>query len=176
MAQERKYAVSEMEADCGGAIIRGAQASFVAPPTLDYREKRVKQFQRALRILKLQPYAHPSQLNETVSAHGGEGDQEPRTGDTIVDVKQEEKRKGNAFVQIDIVFGLSLTPSSSREDGVASAHDARQDRIRLVSLIASMALLWSLTTGIQAVTLRLQLFLTGLLTFSLREIVAFSCC
>lgn len=67
-ARIRTYGISEMEADCGYASIEGAQSSFIMLPNTATKERRVKQFNRALRVLQLTPYIHPGQLDETISA------------------------------------------------------------------------------------------------------------
>ena len=99
-SEEREYAASDMEVECGGALVRGAIASFVTPPVLDNKEKRVKQFQRALRMLKLQPYAHSSQLNDTVSAQAddnadNETSESEEEGDTV---ESEGNEKSKVYI------------------------------------------------------------------------------
>lgn len=83
MTGETYYPLSEMEGEGGFLDIRGSQSYFVEPPTVHDRDKIVKQFQRALRVLKLKPYVHLSQLKAKVSAtvlpedasqNGSEGD------------------------------------------------------------------------------------------------------
>ena len=69
MMQEREYSMCEMEAECGFAHVQALQSCFVNICGSGQREKMVKQFHRALRILKLEPFIHPSQLNETISTH-----------------------------------------------------------------------------------------------------------
>ena len=60
---------SEMEYEFGSIVLQSSKASFITMPTLDDKEKRVRQFQLALRTLELSPYVHTSQLRDTVSAH-----------------------------------------------------------------------------------------------------------
>ena len=68
MTGETSYSTSDMEDNCGFIDINGSESYFVETPTLSDRGKRVKQFQRALRILKLKPEVHPSQLNDKLSS------------------------------------------------------------------------------------------------------------
>ena len=60
-----------MEADGGSARIRAAQSALVTLPTLGDKQKRARQFQLALRALKLEPFVHKSQLTEPVSFETG---------------------------------------------------------------------------------------------------------
>lgn len=89
--------MGELEAECGCVFIRGAQSSFVALPTLDDKAKKAKQFQRALRILKLQPFVHASQLNTTVSAQANRDQSLEGNGNKRVDLVQKEKGKTNTL-------------------------------------------------------------------------------
>jgi hypothetical protein len=63
------YSLSEVEADCGFANVQAAQSLLVEMPRLQDKEETAKQFHRMLRILKLQPHVHESQLNSRVSAN-----------------------------------------------------------------------------------------------------------
>lgn len=65
--KQKSYQISETEANCGDALLRGVQSSIIQLPDLANREKRVKQFRRALRVLQLKPYIHPSQLQTTAT-------------------------------------------------------------------------------------------------------------
>ena len=56
-----------MEADCGSFEMEGAQSSFVDLTSTTNKDQRTKQIGRALRVLKLKPYIHPSQLNDTIT-------------------------------------------------------------------------------------------------------------
>lgn len=58
--------MSELEVDIGDAEVSSLQSSFVQLPSQVDHEKRVKQFSTALRTLKLKPYVHPSQLQDTL--------------------------------------------------------------------------------------------------------------
>ena len=79
---EQSFDASEMEAMNGFWFIQSAQSSFVDVPTLSNRETRIRQFRNALRTLKLDPYIHPSQLKDTVSAEkGGIHDSDKDNGD-----------------------------------------------------------------------------------------------
>jgi hypothetical protein len=69
VAEERTYGISDIEAQCGGPVtVYGAQSSLVTVPTMVNRNAILKQFKRALRMLKLNPYIHPSQLTRAVTA------------------------------------------------------------------------------------------------------------
>ena len=59
---------SNFEADVGDASLSGAQSYLVKMPTAKDKDKRATQFRFALRQLRLKPYAHLSQLDQTVSA------------------------------------------------------------------------------------------------------------
>ena len=62
------FSADEMEADYRSSTINAAQSYFIEIPSQQNRDLRSKQFQRALRTLRLKPYIHASQLNFTVSA------------------------------------------------------------------------------------------------------------
>lgn len=84
-----------MEANCGGpATIEGAQSSFVALPDLLKRGKRVKQFQRALRILRLRPCVHQSQLNDTAAASIDDACVLSNGGDDKDGKSKDQRQKG----------------------------------------------------------------------------------
>lgn len=57
----------EADMDPGSVTIETAQSCLVSRSTILGGKKGVKQFQRALRLLKLQPYTHPSQLSDAAS-------------------------------------------------------------------------------------------------------------
>lgn len=54
--------------------IDGSESYLVDVPTLDDKASRDARFNRALRVLKLKPYVHPSQLNIKVSANSSPKD------------------------------------------------------------------------------------------------------
>jgi hypothetical protein len=65
VAQE--FPISQMEADYGSFEVAGAQSSFVDLSSTTNKDQRTKQFGRALRVLKLKPYIHSSQLNDKIT-------------------------------------------------------------------------------------------------------------
>lgn len=67
-ARKKEFPCSDMEIESVSAHIEGTQSSFVQLPTIADKDQRKAQFQRALRLLKLEPYIHPSQLGETITA------------------------------------------------------------------------------------------------------------
>lgn len=90
--KRKSYTVSELEADCGGAVLRGVRSSILQLPDLSKREKRVKQFRKAMRTLQLEPFVHPSQLQTIVTTEPepatkrlpNEGESSPTSGDDNV--------------------------------------------------------------------------------------------
>ncbi|CAK3985677.1 Hypothetical predicted protein [Lecanosticta acicola] len=60
--RKKKYEMSEEEFECGGAILRGMQ-TIISPKRLGTTvESEIrKRFKRALQVLCLEPYVHPSQ-------------------------------------------------------------------------------------------------------------------
>jgi hypothetical protein len=94
-AKNEEYPVSQIEAECGSSYVQGMHSSFIQLPDLSGREKKIKQFRRALTTLKLQPYVHPSQLRVTVSAEI-QHSQELKSGKEGKDATEVRNLPGNA--------------------------------------------------------------------------------
>ena len=89
---QRRYEKSEWEEDEGvNHTVNTAQSSVINLASLINQPSRTKQFQRALRILKLKPYLHPSQSGAGLFATNASrvGHDQPECGG------DEQKRKMN---------------------------------------------------------------------------------
>ena len=64
----RRYSPSDLEAEDGYVSVPFVRSSFVKLSSIGNRARRVSQFRRALRTLKVKPFVHPSQLNETIES------------------------------------------------------------------------------------------------------------
>lgn len=90
---------SEMEEVCGYLDVHGFQSFLIEPIAYDSKANMVKQFQRALRILKLKPYVHPSQLSKKVSATSSDGGDSQSIPDEIQAEKANQRAKGELALQ-----------------------------------------------------------------------------
>ena len=130
MVKKSVYTTNLSEVDDAEPEIDGLQSSLVQIPSLEHREKQMKQFANALKTLRLEPYVHSSQLTQFVAAdplrnHLGSGQSEAKeedSKDAMGECNAPPKRSSRSFM---------LTTSRSREGRMASTGDARQRRLQL---------------------------------------------
>lgn len=94
LCKSKTYDESEIEAECGGGCFGVAQAISMKPRESKGKAKGAKggskQFHRALAILDLKVYLHPSQQNTVTLPDYGDDDDEG--GRTQEDVDRKTKR------------------------------------------------------------------------------------
>lgn len=90
-SDESKYSAVEFEEGDEFPCIEVGEAWFVDLPTLEQREKHVRQFKLVRRQLRLKPSIHPSQLTKRISAEADAKD----SGETATkDSQKKESTNG----------------------------------------------------------------------------------
>lgn len=97
VANDAQYVMAE---GMDFVAIDGCESYLVDVPTLEDKASRDARFKRALRILKLKPYVHPSQLNTRVSAASAPKDILPTEPEQGVDKTDEMTTKGETLSSV----------------------------------------------------------------------------
>lgn len=119
MSSKRTYALNEFEAESGITVIDGAQSCFVQLAGTEERDKRMRQFRRVLRELRLEPYIHPSQLNETISDRPMQKKPALANVDEAGVDAEMTKGRGKIYIMQLMWFGADGLQIRSRSNGLS---------------------------------------------------------